>query len=75
MFPFEFEETDILWEIVRKYGMTPNDVRTAVLAWAYTLARVKERDETCEKLNDAYKSYHREMTNVNQKKMKEIYHL
>jgi len=75
MYPFEFDEDDILWDIVRKYGMTPSEIRTAVLAWAYTVAREKDRDETWEKLNEAYKAFNRVGVNVDPEKMKETYHL
>ena len=75
MYPFEFEEDDILWDIVKRYGMTPNEVRTAVLAWAYTVARERDRDETWEKLNEAYKAFNRIGRNLDRNKMKEMYHL
>ena len=75
MYPFNFEDEDILWDIVKKTGMTPNEVRTAVLAWAYTVARERDRDETWEKLNEACRAFNRDMINVDRKKMKEKYHL
>jgi len=75
MYPFEFEEADVLWDIIKKYEMTPREIREAILAWAYTAAREKERGKTWEKLNEAFKSLHREMVNVDSKKMREIYHL
>lgn len=75
MYPFEFEETDALWGIIKKYGMTPREIREAILAWAYTVARERERGETWEKLNGAFKAFNREMINVDPQKVREIYHL
>jgi hypothetical protein len=75
MYPFEFEKTDVLWDIIKKYGMTPSEIREAILAWAYTVARERERGETWEKLNEAFKSFKREMVNVGSDKMRQIYDL
>jgi hypothetical protein len=75
MYPFEFEKSDVLWDIIKKYGMTPREIREAILAWAYTVAREQERDETWEKLNEAFISFNDEMRNVDSEKMRKIYHL
>ena len=75
MYPFEFEEDDVLWDILKKYSPTSTEMRQAVLSWLYVVARDNERGDTWEKLNDAYRSYRREMRGVDKNKMKEIYNL
>jgi len=75
MYPFEFEDDDVLWDIIKKYTPTSTEMRQAVLSWLYVVAREKERGDTWKKLNDAYSSYRREMRGVDKDKMKEIYKL
>lgn len=75
MYPFDFPEDDVVWEIVKKYKLLQSGVREAVLAWAYTYARDKEKGETWDKLNQAFKAFRRETLNVDKDKFREIYHL
>ena len=69
----DFEEGDPIWDIIKKYGITSNEVRQAILAWAYTIAR--ERDEVFNALNQGFKLFRRKMTNVNEQEFRRIYNI
>ena len=72
---FDFEKGDPIWDIIKKYGITSNEVRQAILAWAYTVAKETERDEVWNALNEGFKLFRRKMTNVNEQELRRIYDL
>ena len=72
MYPFEFEEDDVLWDILKKYSPSSTEMRQAILSWLYVVARNEERGDTWEKLNDAYRSFRIEMRGAD---MEEIFKL
>ena len=71
--PFYFGEDDVFWKILEKTELLESDVRSALLAYAYTIRR--DRDEVWEKLNEAYKAFRRLGLNLSRKDMEEMYHL
>jgi len=72
---FDFEKEDPIWDIMKKYGITSDEVRRSILAWAYTIAKERERDEVWNALNEGFKSFRRKMTNVNEQELRRIYTL
>lgn len=72
---FDFEEGDPIYDIIRKYGITSTDVRQAILAWAYTMAKEDERDEVGNALNEGFKLFRRKMRKVDKEELMRIYRI
>lgn len=70
-----FEKKNLILEIVKKYGITPNEVRLAILAFAYTLAREKERDEVYVALDECFRLFSRKMMGMKLQEFRKIYKL
>lgn len=72
---FDFEKGDPIWDIIKKYEITSNMVRQAILAWAYTMAKEGERDEVWNALNEGFREFRHKMRNVNEQELRRIYNL
>lgn len=70
---FDFEDRDPIWDIIRKYGIASDEIRQAILAWAYTIVKQDERDEVFEALNEGFGSFRRRMVNVDEQELRKIY--
>ena len=75
MVELDFEDDDLIWDIIRKYGITSNDIRQAILAWAYINARENERDKVWKTLNEGFTLFNERMTNVDEQELRRIYHI
>ena len=75
MVELDFEEDDPIWDIIRRYGITSNEIRQAILAWAYTIARQNERDEVWNVLNEGFRLLRRRMMGIDPQELRRIYHV
>ena len=75
--PFLFDEDDVIWEIIDKYGMNTDEAREALLGWLYTIARAysEDRDEAWHHLNRGYASFKFLGDNLNGEGMRMLYRL
>jgi len=71
----EFADDDPLLDVIKKYGLTSDDIEQAISAWAYTFANTDYRDEIFAALNHAFKLFRWRMTNVNPQKFRKIYNI
>ena len=75
MAAFDFEEKDPIWDIIKKYEITSSEIRQAILAWAYTIAKQDERDEVFEALNEGFTLFGHRMKNVDEQELRKIYRI
>ena len=71
----DFEEDDPIWDIIKRYELTSDDVKQAILAWAYTFAKADEKDDVSIALNNGFKLFRRKMMNVDKEELKRIYEI
>jgi len=67
------QEDDPAWDVIKRYGLTPTDISTAILAYAYTMAKESKEDKVSASLNKGFTQFRHQMRNVGPKEFREIY--